>query len=82
MKVTIYSTKTCPYCHLAKDYLNSKKVDFEEVLLDDHPGKAQEAIKTCNSLGVPCIKVEQDDGSVVGILGFDKPKLDIALGLS
>ncbi|MBP6005307.1 NrdH-redoxin [Candidatus Saccharibacteria bacterium] len=81
MNVTVYSTKTCPYCHLAKDYLRSKSIAFEEVLLDDQPERAQEAIKTCNSLGVPCIKVEQDDGSVIGILGFDKPKLDKALGL-
>jgi len=30
-KVTIYTTMTCPYCHLAKQLLRGKGVAFEEI---------------------------------------------------
>lgn len=29
-KVTVYTSNTCPYCTMAKDYLKEKEVDFEE----------------------------------------------------
>ncbi len=36
-KVVVYTTNTCPYCHAAKEFLKSKKVDFEiiDVTHDD-----------------------------------------------
>lgn len=30
-KVTIYTTMTCPYCHMAKQLLREKGVPFEEI---------------------------------------------------
>jgi len=30
-KVTIYTTMLCPYCHMAKNLLKRKGVDFEEI---------------------------------------------------
>jgi len=30
-KVKVFSTPTCPYCHMAKDYLKDKKVEFEDI---------------------------------------------------
>jgi glutaredoxin len=67
---------------MEKDYLRSKGVDFEEILLDDQPEKAVESMHICNSLGVPCTHIIKDDGSDVRILGFDKAKIDAALGLA
>ena len=34
-KVTMYTTKTCPFCKMQKDYLNSKSVQFSEILVDE-----------------------------------------------
>jgi glutaredoxin len=34
MKVIIYSTTTCPYCKMLKDYLDEKKVEYVEKLVD------------------------------------------------
>jgi glutaredoxin 3 len=81
-KVTIYTTTTCPYCHAEKEYLASRGVGFEEIILDKQPDKAVEALHNCGSMGVPCTHIEQSDGTVENILGFDKPRLDKALGLS
>ena len=30
-KVTVYTTRSCPYCHAAKRFLESKKISFEEI---------------------------------------------------
>jgi len=29
--ITIYTTRTCPYCHAAKQLLNNKGAAFEEI---------------------------------------------------
>ena len=81
-KVKVYSTRTCIYCHMEKNYLRSKGIDFEEILLDDMPEKAVEALHVCDSMGVPCTHIIKDDGSDVRILGFDKAKIDAALGIA
>ncbi|MBI2588916.1 NrdH-redoxin [Candidatus Saccharibacteria bacterium] len=81
-KIKIYSTKTCPYCNMLKNYLKSKKIVYEEVLLDEQPEKAVEAMHVCNSMGVPCTHIVFDDGREEKILGFDKPRFDQVLGLA
>lgn len=81
-KVVVYSTTTCPYCHMEKAYLKSKKVDFEDVVLDVHRERVPEFIDVCGSMGVPCTHIVKDDGSEEKILGFDKPRIDTALGLN
>lgn len=81
MKVKIYSTTTCPYCKLAKEYFKEKNVAYEDVLLDRQPEEAQTSVDTCGSMGVPCIHITKDDGTEIKIMGFDKAALDKALGL-
>jgi len=29
--ITVYTTKLCPYCHMAKELLRKKGVNFEEI---------------------------------------------------
>jgi glutaredoxin 3 len=31
MSITVYTTKFCPYCHMAKELLRKKGVIFEEI---------------------------------------------------
>lgn len=80
-KVKVYSTTTCPYCKMLKSYLKEKNVEFEDVLLDEHEDQVQASIDTCGSMGVPCTHIVKDDGTEVNILGFDKQKINEALGL-
>ncbi len=67
---------------MEKNYLKSKNVEFEEVLLDREPDKIQEFIDTCGNMGVPCTHIVQEDGKEQKILGFNKPMIDEALGLN
>lgn len=80
-KITIYSTTTCPYCKVLKAYLGEKRIAFEDVLVDEQPDQMQAFIDTCGSMGVPCTHITKDDGTTVNILGFDKEKINAALGL-
>jgi glutaredoxin len=80
MKVTVYSTKTCGYCHMLKTWLKSKDVDYEEYKVDENPIAAQKMIQMSGQMGVPFTTVEKDDGNTVGVLGFDRPTLESVLG--
>lgn len=80
-KVKIYSTTTCPYCHMLKSYLKEKNIPFEDVLLDEQPEQMQASVDACGSMGVPCTHITKDDGTEVSILGFDKEKINEALGI-
>ncbi len=81
-KITIYSTTTCGYCKMLKSYLQSKDIAYDEKLADLDQKYAQELYDQSGQLGVPFTIIEKEDGSVEGILGFDRPKIDAALGLS
>lgn len=80
-KITVYSTTTCPYCHMLKDYLREKNIVFEDVVLDHNPDRSDEPLHICKSMGVPCTHIKKDNGEEVAILGFDKVAVDNALGL-
>ena len=36
-KIEIYTTSICPYCHAAKDLLQKKGADFQEISLNKEP---------------------------------------------
>lgn len=80
-KVKVYSTTTCPYCHALKDYLKQRGVDFEDINLDEHPEEIRTSVDACGSMAVPCTHIINQDGQEHSILGFDKAKIDQALGL-
>lgn len=76
----IYSTPTCVYCHAEKEYLDQKGIYYEEVSVDDND-KAEELMRLSGQLGVPFTVVTKEDGTEVKILGFDRPRLNEALGI-
>lgn len=47
-KVTIYTAALCPYCHMAKELLRTKGVDFDEV---DVTGKSSLRSEMCKKAG-------------------------------
>lgn len=76
-KVLIYSTPTCPYCEMAKEYLKKNNVDFESFDVSVDEKAAKEMIEKSHQMGVPVIDI---DGMI--IVGFDRPSIDKALHLS
>lgn len=72
--VTIYSTRTCGFCHAAKQYLNGLGVDYDEIKVDEVENGPQKLIEKSGQLGVPVLDF---DGDV--IIGFDRPRIDLLL---
>ena len=74
--VTIYSTPTCHYCHLAKDFFNEHGVKYTEHDVASDLARRREMVDKTGQLGVPVIDV---DGKVM--VGFSESELAKALGL-
>jgi glutaredoxin 3 len=82
MQIIVYSTSTCPYCKMLKDYLNEKQILYTEKLVDQNEAAKEEMGQTSNGfLGVPFISITKDDETHENVIGFDKGKLDSILGI-
>lgn len=81
-KVKIFTTTTCPYCKMEKEYLDSKGVKYENVFVDNDSKAAEKMIEESGQMGVPFTEITKDDGTVTKILGFDKEKLNEVIGIS
>lgn len=79
MKITIYSTTTCPYCVMLKRWLDEKKVAYTEYMVDKNPIAAQFMMQQSGQRGVPFSTVQHEDGTVDKILGFDRIRFETAL---
>jgi glutaredoxin 3 len=73
-KIIVYSTPTCPYCSLVKDYLNQKGVEFEEKDVSVDRVAAREMIERSGEMGVPQIDI---NGTIV--VGFNRDAIDSEL---
>ncbi len=69
--VTIYSTPTCHFCAMAKDYLKEKGVEFKEINVAQDQEAAKKIVEKTDQLGVPVIEI---DGKFIP--GFDQEKID------
>jgi len=76
VKVKVYTTPTCPYCTMTKDFLKKHGVAFEEIDVASDRGAAMEMISKTGQMGVPVIEI----GSTT-ILGFNKEAIKKALGI-
>lgn len=58
-KVLLYTTATCPYCHLAKQLLQELGVsEIEEIRVDLDPKKRQEMVEKTGRFTVPQIFID------------------------
>ncbi len=66
-EVKLYSTPSCPYCRMAKDFLEGEGVAFTVVDVSEDERAAQEMVERSGQMGVPVLEL----GSVI-IAGFDR----------
>jgi len=75
-EVTIYSTPSCHFCHMAKEFFKANNIAYTE---HDVAGDAEQRkimIEKSGQMGVPVIIIGDEL-----IIGFDKPKITKLLGL-
>jgi glutaredoxin 3 len=73
-KVTIYTTESCSFCHLAKDYFKENKIDYKEKNVQKDADARKEMMEKSGGMAVPVI----DIGGKI-IIGFNKPEIEKAL---
>ncbi len=75
-KVTIYTTPTCVYCQMTKEFFKKNNIEYQEKDVAQDATARDEMIQKSGQMGVPVVGV---DGKI--IIGFDQPRLKEALGL-
>lgn len=74
LDIAIYSTPTCPYCKMAKEFLKSKNIQFKDIDVGKNSDAAREMIKKSGQMGVPVLDI---NGKI--IVGFDRDAIEGAL---
>ena len=82
MKVVIYSTPTCGYCRLAKQFLTENNIAYEDVDVAVDEARATEMVQLSGQMGVPVIVITQDDGSQEVLVGFQQERLQELLKIN
>lgn len=77
--VKIYSTPTCHFCHMAKDFFNENHIAFTDYNVGMDLEKRKEMFDISHQMGVPVIVVEGYHDPF--ILGFNEEKLREALSI-
>ena len=60
--VIIYTTDTCHFCHLAKDYFKEHNIAYTEYNVGTDLEKRKEMVQLTGQLGVPVIRVGEQIG--------------------
>lgn len=85
MAVTIYSTPTCPYCNMAKEYFKEHAVEFEDINVAEDQHRAQEMVEKSGQMGVPVLVIPADMSSTSSeevVIGFDRNRLAEILNIN
>ncbi len=72
-KVIIYTSETCGYCHMAKEYFDEHGIAYEEKSVSEDANARKELMKM-GYMSVPVIIIGDEK-----IVGFDKQKIESLL---
>jgi glutaredoxin-like YruB-family protein len=75
--VTIYSTPTCHFCQMAKEFFKEHGVEYVNHDVSTDPEKRAEMLDLSGQMGVPVIVIGNNL-----IIGFDRKKIAELLGIS
>lgn len=71
MKLTVFSSPTCPYCKMLKEYLATKGVAYEDIDVSTDPAAVERLADISGQMGVPVAVFGEEV-----VIGFNKPKID------
>ena len=76
-QVKVYSTLSCPYCKMAKKFLDDNHIAYQDCNVGEDKSARDEMIAKSGQMGVPVIDI---DGEIM--VGYDQAQLKHKLGLS
>ena len=75
-EIKIYTPPTCPYCRIAKKFLDDNGIKYQEFNIVEDKAAREEMISKCRSLAVPTICIDDEV-----LVGFNEAQLREKLGL-
>ncbi|UCH54493.1 MAG: glutaredoxin 3 [Pseudomonadota bacterium] len=81
VKVTVYSTRVCPYCRMAEKLLDKKGVAYDKIMIDEQPEQRAHMERLSGRKTVPQIFVNSTHiGGFTDLAALDRAgKLDTLL---
>jgi glutaredoxin-like YruB-family protein len=76
-KIEIYSTASCHFCHLAKEWLGEKNIPYTDYNVGENMEKRKEMVEMTGQLGVPVIRIGDDV-----MIGFNPEQMAKLLGVA
>ena len=71
-KVTIYSTRICPYCMRAKNFFQKREVPYEDIMVDQEPEQLKIMMDKSKRQSVPQIFIgDYHVGGFDDLVGHD-----------
>ncbi|MEX0689822.1 MAG: glutaredoxin family protein [Candidatus Paceibacterota bacterium] len=74
MKVKIYTTPSCKYCKMAKEYFDKLGIDSEEIDVTVNQEALEEMVEKSHQMGVPVIEIGDEI-----FVGFNRSEIDKVL---
>ena len=75
--ITIYSTPSCHFCHMAKEFFKANNVAFTDYDVASDVEKRKEMVEKSGQMGVPVIVIGNEL-----IVGFNKPLVSKLLNIA
>lgn len=75
-QITIYSTPSCHFCHMAKEFLTEHNIPFTDHNVASDMDKRKEMIELTGQMGVPVIQVNDQI-----VIGYDEDALAELVGI-
>lgn len=69
-KVELYTSNTCGYCNMAKDYFNEKNISYVEYNISEDANARKDLMKM-GYMSVPVILIDGRE-----VLGFDRDRIE------
>lgn len=73
-QVTVYSTNTCPYCTMLKNFLDQNGVAYTDVNVQKDSVAASRLVQATGQMGVPQTNINGE-----WVLGFDPQRVQSLL---
>lgn len=77
-QVEIYSTDSCHFCHMAKEFFKANNVPFTDYNVGKDTARRSEMVEITGQMGVPVIVIDNKDV----VIGFDENKIKQLLAIS
>lgn len=75
-EVKIYSTPTCPYCTMAKEFFKKRTIPYADFDVASSALNREEMVEKSGQMGVPVIEIGDEI-----VIGFDEKKISRLLGI-